>query len=247
MSKLILENISKTFVDKSGFRIKLYEDVNLSVGENEILSVIAPKGSGKSSLLKTAAGLESVDAGNVTSLSKTAYIPSSSSSFPWMNVIDNLKFAAPSVPEEKLKTIIKSVGLEGYETHFPDNGSLGFRLRISIARALAVEPQIIVMDEPFSQIDERYRIGLYELILQLKVEYKVTFFLATTNVTEALYLSDRIYLMSKHPGKIFDELRISFPNRERSVIFSGEFKNEREKIENLFADNSLNVISDFNI
>ncbi len=246
MSLIEVKNITKTFIDKSGFRIKLFEDASLSVNEIEIVSVLAPKGSGKSSLLKSIAGLSNVDSGEITSTS-TAFIPSSPNSFPWWNVYENIKFANENLNDTEIKKIIELVGLEGYENHFPDNNSFGFRFRISLARALAIKSSCLIIDEPFIKINEKYRIALYDLLLKIKDELNISILFSTTNVTEAIYLSDRIYLMSMHPGKIFTEIKIDTSPKNNEYLFSKELKEIRDKIEMEFHDKELNIISDFNI
>lgn len=248
MSLLEIQNIAKSYTDELGFRIRLFEEVNLSVLENEIVTVLAPTGSGKTAMLKAAANIERVDSGSITINCTSVFIPSLPSSFPWLSVKENIKFAAADMTESEFKGIIELIGLKGYEDHYPNNKSNGFRLRISLGRALARKAQLIFLDEPFQNIPEKYRIDLYDLVLKIKRETKTSFLLATTNVTEALYLSERIYLMSKHPGKIFDEVNVTLgEERNRGMLFKETIKNLRAVIEDKFHEKSLNIISDFYI
>ncbi len=248
MSLMTVKNISKTYVDESGYRVKLYENVSLEINDNEIVSIIAPTGSGKSSIIKSLAKIEALDEGEISCDSKTVYIPSEPASFPWFSVKENIKYANKKISDEKLSEIIALIGLEGYENHIPDNKSFGFRFRISIGRALAIEPKVILLDEPFNKIDEKYRIELYDMVLNIKNKLDISILIATTNVTEAIYLSDRIYLLSRHPGTVFDEITVDYkPEREREFLFDSKLKELRDLIENKFHDKSLNIISDFNI
>lgn len=248
MSLIEVSSISKSFVDELGYRIKLYNDVSLHVNEDEFVSILAPTGSGKSSLLKAIAKLEKPDSGNINYNSSVAYIPSGPSSFPWLNVRENIEFANSKLQKDEVLELVKLVGLEGYEEHFPVNKSFGFRFRISLARALAVGANVILLDEPFVNIHEKYRIELYDMLLNLKRVRKESFLLVTTNVTEALYLSDKIYLMSKHPGQIFEEIEVPFGNeRKREMLFDEPLRNLRSNIENIFHSKELNIICDFNI
>ena len=147
-----VNSLSKDYTDSSGFTVHLLEGISFEIEKGSITSLLAPTGAGKSSLLRILSGLDTQTTGTVKVNSenkKIVYIPSAPSSFPWYSVKENLSLV--SNDENKINSVIKDVGLEGYENHFPDNNSLGFRFRISLARALAAGADIIILDEPFNK------------------------------------------------------------------------------------------------
>ena len=190
------ENINKTFTYENGLNVKLLDDISFEVKEGEVTSLLASTGSGKSTLLKILSGLELEDAGNRNE-TKACIIPSQPSSFPWMNVTENILFANDKLDDQTQKKLVHLVGLEGYENHYPNNKSLGFRFRIAIARALAVNPKIILLDEPFAAMDQKTKLEMLQLIVDLNKETKTTILLATSNLSEALLVSQTILFMKK--------------------------------------------------
>jgi ABC-type nitrate/sulfonate/bicarbonate transport system ATPase subunit len=193
-----IENLSKIFETKAGLRITLFENIAIEVADNVITSIIAPLGSGKNSMLKILAGLDLQKDKN-NQINNSVYIPSEPSSFPWMNVTDNIKFGNYNISSEQIKNLCTLVGLEGYESHFPNNKSLGFRFRISLARSLAVKPQVILLDEPFSKMDHLTKHEMYQLVLEISMKLGITMLLATSNLSEAVLLSNKIHLMKHIP------------------------------------------------
>ena len=248
MPVLELKKLSKTFVDEVGYRISLFKDISLSAEKGKITVVLAPKGSGKTSLLKIAAGLDKEYEGEVISGGKIPFIPSAPSSFPWLNVKGNIKFVNEQMPDKDCIDIINLVGLEGYEDHHPQNDSIGFRLRVSLGRALAVKPELILLDEPFTGTDEITRNNLYQTILSINKNTGTSILIATTNITEALYLADKIYIMKKDPGEILAAKDISFPfERNLDSLAKDEFIRERTDIENLLKSSESYRLYDLSI
>lgn len=190
------ENITKTYSYKNGLNVKLLNDITFEIPSGEITSLLASSGSGKTTLLRIVCGLESSDS-KVNYGGKFAYIPSKPSSFPWLNVKENILFADESIDSTILKNLIHLVGLDGYENHYPDNKSFGFRFRISLARALASKPEFILLDEPFTEMDNRTKFEMLQLIVELNKEKKISILLATSNLSEALLISQNIVLMKK--------------------------------------------------
>lgn len=231
---LAVNNISKDFTDSTGFNVHLLEDVSFEVEENSITSIVAPTGAGKSSVLKIISGLEIATAGKFEINSKkrrVVYLPSKPSSFPWYNVKENISLKGND--EKELNEIIKDVGLEGYETHIPNNNSLAFRFRIALGRAIATGVDVIALDEPFSKnIKPESLDRLYSLIIELRRKRKLTFILGTSNLSEAILLSDKIYTMQKDPGTITNSFDIKFDTeRNIEMMNSPEFLEYRNKIE----------------
>ncbi len=246
---LSISRLGKVITDKTGYSINLFDDINFQVQQGEVLSLLAPLGSGKTTLLKIIAGIDNQTDGEVTcpnehELPKISFIPSEPSSFPWLSVTGNIKFANESLPVEELKRIIELVGLEGYEEHFPDNNSFGFRLRISLARALAQKPEMILLDEPFTAIDKKHKNDVYALLRKINEKESVTFILATTNISEALLLSDRIIAITGSPSTVANSFDIKYSSIRNSELFdSPEFKIYKEDIEKtlLFSANTNNL------
>ncbi|MGD8778327.1 MAG: ATP-binding cassette domain-containing protein [Ignavibacteria bacterium] len=236
-----VSNLSKVYEDKTGYKISLLENVSFNIEEKKLTAILAPVGAGKSSLLKIISGLENQTDGEIKKddSTKIVFIPSDPSSYPWMNVKENMLFANSGMEENKLEEIIEAVGLAGYEDHFPDNKSMGFRFRISLGRALCVNPALIVIDEPFNKFDRVTKKEIYELLHQVKHNSGVAVLLGTTNVSEAIYLSDKIYLLKKNPGEIIGELEVNLgAERNEELFVSEQFTGYREKIENIFKQNN---------
>ena len=232
-----VKNISKEYKDVNGFKNIVLKNVSLSISSEKITSVIAPSGSGKSTLLKIISGLEHATHGEVikNENQKIIYIPSQPSSFPWLNVEENILLGLLKKDPSKIKSVIKFVGLEGYDSFHPNNKSYGFRFRIALARSLAHHPTAILLDEPFNQMDPQTKKEILLLIRETQNTLKTTFLLATTNITEALFLSDKIYLMKKSPGENIADLMVDLPKeRNESVIDSEKFIQLSSQIEKSF-------------
>lgn len=231
---LAVNNISKDYTDSTGFNVHLLENVSFEVDENSITSIVAAAGAGKSSLLKIISGLEIGTSGSFeinSNKRRVVYIPSKPSSFPWFNVRENIELK--SRDKKEVDEIIRDVGLEGYENHFPNNDSLAFRFRISLGRAIASGTDVIALDEPFSKNIQPVSLArLYTLLFELREKRKLTFILGTSNLSEAILLSDKIYTMRKNPGTINNSFDIKF-NSERNIelMSSPEFLEYRNKIE----------------
>ncbi len=245
-----VNNLSKDYTDSSGYTVHLLEDVSLELEEHSITSILAPTGSGKSSLLRILSGLDTATTGTIevnTPNRKIVYIPSKPSSFPWYSVKENILLA--TTDEKKANSIIEAVGLEGYENHFPDNDSIGFRFRISLARALAANADILILDEPFSKEMKPVTLErIYELVLSIRKKYGVTFLIGTSNLTESILLSDKIYLMRKSPGKVIESIDITFDDeRNLKLMNTQKFFNYRNKVEEYLKQNISQSLSSITV
>ncbi len=233
-SKYYVNNLSKVYTDISGFRIKLFEKLSFKIGDSGVTVFLAPKGSGKSSLLKIISGLEEPTEGNVKLDDTIHFIPSNGSSFPWMNVKKNLEFGLRDKNEKKLKEIISFIGLDGYESHIPHNKSRGFRFRIELGRSLIRSPKFIVIDEPFNNVDSKTKINLIKLIRKT-TERGIGIILSSSNITEALFASDKLILLSSPPSSVLDQMDSIFSNERDNTIFeSDEFMSRKKYIESKF-------------
>ncbi|MFN3740709.1 MAG: nitrate/sulfonate/bicarbonate ABC transporter ATP-binding protein [Thermodesulfovibrionales bacterium] len=239
MTILEAKNISKSFPMAGGKSLRVLEDINFSVEEGEIISIVGPSGAGKSSLLRILAGLAEPTMGEVIYHGKPlndirpniGMVFQNFAIFPWLTVLENVEIGllAKEVPEdiarEKSLKVIDLVGLDGFEEAYPRELSGGMKQRVGIARALVVEPEILFMDEPFSALDiltaENLRSEIIDLWLKKRMPTK-SIILVTHNIEEAIELSDRIIVMSHNPGRIKADLVITLPQpRDRN---SKEFK-----------------------
>ncbi|MGB8320612.1 MAG: hypothetical protein WCE54_20945, partial [Ignavibacteriaceae bacterium] len=165
------------------------------------------------------------------------------SSFPWLNVKQNLAFVSEinekNDVEKNTGEIISLVGLNGYENHFPHNDSIGFRFRISLARALVVKPDVILIDDSLKKLDFETKEEIYHIINSAAVKLNTSFIYATTSISSAVKLSDSIFIMEKDPGFIFHELKIKKDYGKRLELTAGNFSAVKNEIEALFKSKNL--------
>lgn len=259
-AQICLRNVSKIFPGKRGWLNKItgqatsdfvaIEDINLEIEHNTFVSIIGPSGCGKSTLLNIIAGLSSATGGEVRINGQIVDKPGPDRGMvfqnyalmPWMTVEDNIKFAVetvyPKMPVKQQKRVIKEniqlVGLTGAEKKHPHELSGGMRQRVGIARALAINPQILLMDEPFGALDALTRGFLQDEIERIWEQQRKTAVMITHSIDEALLLSDRIVMMTKGPAARIDEvLEVPFPRpRDRHTVEHhpayGQLKQEME-------------------
>jgi len=232
---LVVEDISKRFETPEGPLVAV-DRVSFNVAPGEFLAVIGPSGCGKSTLFNVIGGLLDGYEGRVTVAGETVSGPHAAigmifqeeSTFPWRSVIDNVAFPLEiaGMPKaqrlEKARHFVKLVGLDGFERRYPAELSGGMRQRVSMARTLASEPKILLMDEPFASLDEQTRLLLGDKVLQIQQELKQTTLLITHNITEAVQLADRILVMTYRPGKLKRMVEIKLPRPRSSEIVSSE-------------------------
>jgi NitT/TauT family transport system ATP-binding protein len=232
---LAVENIAMRFVTAEGGLTAL-DDVSFDVAPGEFLALIGPSGCGKSTLFNIIGGLLSGYQGQVAVGGETISGPHASigmvfqeeSTFPWRNVVDNVAFPLEiaGVPRreriERARRFVSMVGLDGFERRYPSELSGGMRQRVSMARTLASEPKILLMDEPFAALDEQTRLLLGDKVLQIQQQLKQTMLLITHNITEAVQLADRILVMSYRPGRVKRVVDIKLPRPRTSEIVSSE-------------------------
>ncbi len=246
---LEVKNISKTVHGLAGSKVRILDKVNLKIEKPErlgqIISIVAASASELTALLKIISAIEKPSEGEVHLSGKQyhkpagdiVFIPEHPSSFPWLNVKQNVEFAINFKEnilgsiDNKVSEAIPFVGLEGYETHFPDDNSLGFRFRISLARALVADPKIILLDEPLKNLHGETKKEIFTLIAELSKKINVTIIIASMNISDAVLLSDKIFLMTRHPGKVADTIDIDRSNDLN--IHSDYFHSLKSEIEKL--------------
>ena len=216
------------------------EGIDLIVHKGEFVSVIGPSGCGKSTILKLIAGLIPVTSGTVLVDGMTpvngreivSFIFQDATLLPWRTVAENvgLAFELDHSPREtragRVEALLDLVGLKHVAASYPRQLSGGMKMRVSIARALASRPRILLMDEPFAALDEMSRDKLNEELLRLREEQKWTVLFVTHSVAEAVYLSDRIIVLAPHPGRIAHEIAIELPSPRDSQLRSSAAMDE---------------------
>lgn len=229
-------------------------DVSLEVSSREFVSIIGPSGCGKSTLLEIIAGLISKTSGDVlikgqvvrNTHSSVGIVFQQESIFPWRTTLENIEFGlqmqgvSKEERQERSRVMVELVGLRGFEDRYPGALSGGMKQRVAIARALVMEPEILLMDEPFGALDEQTRIILGEELLRIQQEIGQTILFVTHNIHEAVQLSDRVVVMTARPGKIKGVVGIDFGRpRTSEVIASEKFGKLVGQIWMLLRDESL--------
>lgn len=228
--KLVIDNVSKSFVSRTGHTLPVLQDINLTVNEEEFVALVGPSGCGKSTLLNITAGLLAPTSGSASfthlpqgHVPRTGIVFQETGLFPWRSVYDNIAFGleAMGVPKQEQKDrishYINLVGLTGFEKALPHHLSGGMRQRVGIARALVINPDLLLMDEPFSALDAQTRTIMQEELVTLWDKTRLSTLYVTHNIQEAVMLADRVVLLSRRPGKISRILNIGIPRSEREL------------------------------
>jgi NitT/TauT family transport system ATP-binding protein len=232
LADVAIENLSVTFARKE--RVQALVDINLAIHEGEFVTIVGPSGCGKTTLLRVIAGLEKPTSGRVVMYGKTitkpgpdrAYVFQNDNLLPWRTALDNvaLSLQVTGLDMKKARKISKQlidlVGLTGFEACYPSELSGGMRQRVNIARGLAVDPRLLLMDEPFASLDALTRDHMQQELLNIWDRTKKTVLFITHDVDEAIYLSDRVYVFSSHPGRVAAEIRVDIP-RPRPIEVKG--------------------------
>lgn len=226
--KLIIENISKEFVSAQGNKLPVLQNIDLTLNKEEFVALVGPSGCGKSTLLNITAGLLEPTSGTVkfTEIDgdyqpRMSIVFQETGLFPWRSVYDNIAFGleAAGMPagerQKRIAHYIELVGLKGFEKSFPHQLSGGMRQRVGIARALAIEPDLLLMDEPFSALDAQTRTIMQKELVTLWEKTRLTTLYVTHNIQEAVMLADRVVLLSRRPGKVSKILSIDIPRADR--------------------------------
>lgn len=225
-TKIEARSLKKSFATDKG-PLPVVEDVSLSVRDGEFVAIIGPSGCGKSTLLNMIAGFIAPDAGRVLidgvprarPSSKGILISQQGSVFPWLTVRENLMFGlnghAPADSVAVADHYADIVGLKGFEDSYPHELSGGMLKRAELARALAVKPEVLYMDEPFSALDALMSLRMRNELLRILVQERHTVMLITHDVEEAIHLADRIVVLSARPARIQATFEVPFPHPRR--------------------------------
>ncbi|WP_090549869.1 ABC transporter ATP-binding protein [Pseudobutyrivibrio sp. OR37] len=242
------ENVDKVF-PLDGDYLEVLDTINLNIKSGEFISIVGNSGCGKSTLLKMLVGLDSPTKGKIIVGDRVVSEPRADVGmvfqearlFPWLSIEKNISFGiANNVAKENRQRIVKEaielVGLHGFEKAYPAQLSGGMQQRASIARALVGEPEVLLLDEPFGALDAFTRITMQNEVLKIWEKEKRTMILVTHDIDEAIFLSDRIVILSERPGNIKEIINVDLPRpRDRS---RQEFLNIRKKILTSFIGNT---------
>jgi NitT/TauT family transport system ATP-binding protein len=238
MAFLSIETLQKTFRSRNGETVTALEQVSLAVEESEFVAILGPSGCGKSTLLQIIAGLMAPTSGRVTLAGKPVVSPPrdmvylfqqyTKSLFPWRTVRSNVAFPLEhragigrSEIRDRCSKYLRMVGLEGFEDHYPWQLSGGMQQRVAIARALAAEPRVLLMDEPFSSVDALTRLELQALLLDIWTNQRLTVLLVTHDVDEAVFMADRVAMLTSRPSTIASVVDTALP-RPRDAMATRE-------------------------
>ena len=244
-SSIGISNVDRIYTDSEGAKVEALHDISLDICPGEFISIIGPSGCGKTTLLRLIAGLDkpqsgilSIDGKRITDVDpERGYVFQQGSLFPWLNVENNIAYGlkARKVFKQKkdsIKRYISMVGLDGFENSYPHQISGGMAQRVAIARALINEPKALLLDEPMGALDSFTRADLQDKLLELWKENGITMILVTHDIDEAIYLSDRIVIMTPRPGKISRITNVDLPRpRHRGGV---EFLEMRRSILEFF-------------
>ena len=218
---IAISGVSKHFDE-----VQALAEVNLDIATGEFISIVGPSGCGKSTLLRIVADLVSTG-GTVTKPNKGAFVFQDSALLPWLTVQNNVELlmkleGLPNI-KEKTSIALEQVGLTGFEKNYPHQLSGGMKMRLSLARSLVLDPEYILLDEPLSAVDELTREVLQEELHEMWNRDKFTAVLVTHNIAEAVYLSNRVIVMSPRPGKITHIIDIPFKERTPELRTTAKF------------------------
>ncbi|MBI4489629.1 MAG: ABC transporter ATP-binding protein [Deltaproteobacteria bacterium] len=249
--KLVVRNLRKVFQIDEGFgrfsSITAIDHISLEVNEGELVTIIGPSGCGKSTLLMILAGLYDKTSGEVLLDGNPINGPGLDRGvvfqefalFPWLNVHNNIRFGLKmkGVPvsehDQTVKHYLRMVKLEEFEKIFPHRLSGGMKQRVGIARALAYSPELLLMDEPFGALDAQTRTSLQQMLVEIWAETRKTILFVTHSVREAVFLSDRIVVLSRRPSKVRTVIEVKLPRPRQRL--SQPFLRYEEELEELIA------------
>jgi NitT/TauT family transport system ATP-binding protein len=226
------------FAERSGKSLTAVQDVSLSVADGEVVSLIGPSGCGKSTLLNIGSGLYAPSEGEAFVDGERVQGPNAHVAFmlqkdlllPWRTVLENAMFGVEiqglPAPERKRRAqaLLENFNLAEFAGHYPHQLSGGMRQRAALARTLAVDPSVLLLDEPFSAVDAQTRMVLQRELAQTLRRERKTALLITHDLLEAVTLSDRVLVMSRRPGRIIDEIRVELPRRDDPIARRQETK-----------------------
>ena len=242
--RLKVSHLSKVF-GEGDQAVTALQDVNLEIRQSEFVMIVGPSGCGKTTLINIIGGLEKQTSGEVLldghSISGAGadrgMVFQGYSLFPWLTVLKNVEFGLKmkGIPaqlrDRTARRYIRLVGLEGFENALPRQLSGGMKQRVAIARTLANEPEILLMDEPFGALDAQTRVVMQELLANIRSKTDTTILFITHDIDEAVLLGDKVYVMSRRPGSVLDVLDVDLPGeRSHNSLVLPEFLQTKKKI-----------------
>ena len=245
MSSVSIQAVSRVFETAKGQRTQALLPVDFEVRDNDFVTILGPSGCGKSTLLRIVAGLDHATSGRVLLDGVPVEGPGadrgmvfqSYTLFPWLTIEQNIRFGLrergmlESAQKERAAYFIAKVGLRGFEQHFPKQLSGGMQQRTAIARALANDPKILLMDEPFGALDNQTRVLMQELLLGIWEAERKTVLFVTHDIDEAIFMANRVAVFSARPGRIKTELAVDLPHpRHYTIKTSPEFMDLKARL-----------------
>lgn len=243
--KIALHDVSRRFAASGEAATVALQGVSLQVTARQIVCLVGPSGCGKTTLLNIVAGFDRASEGEVLVDGQPvngigpdrAVVFQSPALFPWRTVFENLVFGAHHrrLPrddyEPRARRLLDAVGLQGFDAHYPYQLSVGMRQRVQIARALLMNPEVILMDEPFGALDFQTRLTMQELVQTIWSEFQPTILFITHDVEEAVFLGDRVVVMSRRPGRIVEDIQVPFPKpRAYELTSSAPFQALKDRV-----------------
>ena len=238
MNHLSIQGVSRTFTSPKGLQTQALLPVDFEVQENDFVTILGPSGCGKSTMLRIVAGLDHPTQGRVLLDGQPVEGPGadrgmvfqSYTLFPWLTIAQNIRFGlrerglSEADQKDRSEFFIAKVGLRGFDHHFPKQLSGGMQQRTAIARALANDPKILLMDEPFGALDNQTRVLMQELLLGIWESARKTVLFVTHDIDESIFMANRVAVFSARPGRIKTELAVDLPHpRHYTIKTSPEF------------------------
>jgi NitT/TauT family transport system ATP-binding protein len=239
---------------RAGRNVDALQNISLTVAPQEFAAILGPSGCGKSTLLNMVAGFDKPSGGAVTVNGQGVEGPSPKRGvvfqepalFPWYTVLDNVVFGPKQQNRKSSEYLpqaehfIEQVGLKGFSSHYPAELSGGMKQRVGLARVLIMQPEVLLMDEPFGALDAQTRSLMQELLLMVWERHRQTVLFITHDIEEALLLADTIHVMTARPGRVKETVRVSFPRpRSFDVTLSPEFSVLKRRIRELIRDEAI--------
>jgi len=229
--RVVVDHVSKTYTVRGQDAVTALSEVDVTVDSQELVALVGPSGCGKSTLLNILAGLLAPSTGAVffegtlgAGRPATAMVFQEFALFPWRTVQGNVEFGLEELSvgaderSRRARHYVEMMGLAGFETRYPHQLSGGMRQRVGIARALAVDPAVLLMDEPFSALDAQTRQLMQEELLTIWERSRQTIVYVTHNIHEAVYMADRVVVLSRRPGRVLADVPIGLPRPRREAM-----------------------------
>ena len=259
MSKLQIDGVAVRFQGRRGQTVTALEGISLAIPERELSVIVGPSGCGKSTLLRLIAGLAEATEGVITLDGRPIAGPSaergmvfqSYTLFPWLTVQRNVEFGlelkrVPAAERRRIADrLIRQVGLDGFEHAYPEQLSGGMRQRTALARALANDPEILLMDEPFGALDSQTRALMQEMLLGIWEQSHKTVLFVTHDIDEALFLGDVVYVMTARPGRIKEEIVVDIQRpRGPEVLTAPRFVALKRQVLGLIREEAMAALAE---